>query len=220
MSLVKTFIVSFVVFIILNFLMNLLILIANGTINVVIFFSNIRSLPLHFIGSFFAIMNIGILPPGYNIFYGTILGISWLNSNVFLGIMLILASFLPALIASIIGGKMANTPIQAFIGFISAMILSSIILMILYLINSVEMYSFVTSLTNYLDKSSIAVWIFIFGVFNGLLWSGIAGMMGKEDKIARIKGKEDKIAGIKEKEDKISGMMGKEDKISQREQNN
>ena len=183
MGLFKSFIVSFVVFIGSNFIMNLLIIIAKGTPSIGKYFSNIGILPLLFIGSFFTIKDIGILPPGFNIIFGVNSGISFFNSNIFYGIMLILASFLPTLIASIIGGKIADTSLQAFIGFILAMILSSIMLIILYLINSAEMSSFVIFLKNYFTGIMIVIWIFIFGICNGLLWSGLAAMMGKEHKI-------------------------------------
>lgn len=182
MGLFKSFTVSFVVFIGSNFIMNLLIIIAKGAPSIGTYFSNIGIIPLFFIGSFFTIKDIGILPPGFNLIFGINTGISFFNTNVFLGIMLILASFLPTLIASIIGGKMGDTSFQAFIGFILAMIMISIILVILYLINSAEMSSFIIYLKNYFTGIKIVIWIFIFGILNGLLWSGLAAMMGKEHK--------------------------------------
>lgn len=178
MRIFKSFIVSFVVFIGLNFIMNLLIHLAKGTS----YFSTISTMPLLFVGSFFTITSIGIVPPGFGIFDGVNVGISWLGVNTFLGIMLILASFLPALVASIIGGKMENKSLDAFLGFILAMFLSSVIMVIFYLISSAQI-SNLLKIFNTSLPSVIILYMLLFGIFNGLLWSPFAAWMGREEKI-------------------------------------
>lgn len=180
MSLAKSFVFSFIAFIVLNFIMNLLIIVAKGTLGT--YFSNIEMFPLTFIASFFAVSNIGVMPPGYGIFLGINTGISWLNSNIFVGILIIIASFLPGLIASVLAGKMANTVKQSIVGIILTMILSSIILIIIYLVNSLQIYSFIIFLKS-LTQINIPVFIFIFGIFNGIFWASIAAMINKEDKV-------------------------------------
>lgn len=182
MRLFKSFIVSFVVFIALNFIMNLLIHVAKGTTNLGLYFSTISNIPLLFMGSFFTITSIGIVPPGFGIFDGINVGISWFGTNTFLGIIIILASLLPALLASIIGGKMADTSIQAFIGFMLAMFLSSFVIVVFYLISSAQISTLLKFFNTSLP-SVIIVYTLLFGIFNGIFWSPFAALMGREERI-------------------------------------
>lgn len=162
--------------------MNFLIVFVKGTISFGIYRSNLEFYPLFFIGSLFTIACIGIVPPIYGIFDGIKKGIILFNSNIAIGIILILASFLPSLIASILACKMVYSLRHAFIGLMFTMILSSTIMIILYIVNPAQMSTFVIFL-KLSTHGSIVVWIFILGVFNGFLWSGIAALIVKEDKI-------------------------------------
>lgn len=184
MGLIKSFIVSFVVFIALNFVMNLLILLGKSSINQ--FFFALNYLPLQFFGTFFNIESVGVMFPGYGILYSTYLGVGWLDIYPFSGIMLILASFLPSLIASILAGKMANTSKHAFAGFMFSMILDSIILVILYLINPEEMLLFTTFIRTFTSGYLVIVCMLIFGILNGIFWSGIAVIVVKEEKLKEV----------------------------------
>lgn len=180
----KSFGISFIVFIVLNFIMNLLIAIANHA-NIGAFFTGIGSQPWLFIASLFVVnlssINIGLMPTGLAITNGVNIGYGYFSSNVFYGIMIIAAVILPGLIASIVAGASAESSGPAFGGWMLTMILSGIIVLVLGFVSPTQIAPLIGFILNGTSNTIyIAIWIFVLFIFNGLFWSGIAAVVGRE----------------------------------------
>lgn len=205
----KSFGIGLLIFLVLNFIMNLLLVVAGGaylgasTVDISSFFGTITGgTPLWFFSNLFVFNGGvdltgvlasdptigGLLPASLSILLGAMGGIGAFTAgtpNYFLGIMLILGPIIPGLIASIVAGKMADTPPQGFGSMVLISLLSSIGLLVFWIIDPAQMANHL-ALVSWLDSfgtySEIMLYVAIpvIGLFQGMFWSGISAVLGRE----------------------------------------
>lgn len=179
MGLGKSFGISIITFLILNFILNFLLLFSSGY-SVEFYFSNIKNVPWQFLASLFISTTL-LSTPLTGVFNVLLMHLGFFNSTLFENIMFILAAIIPSLIASIVAGKMADSRIQAFQGWMLTMLLSACFIIAFYNINSTQVALNILNVMSLGSNMVLeAMWIMIFCVINGLFWSGIAVIISKK----------------------------------------
>jgi hypothetical protein len=187
MGIMKSFGISFLIYIVLNFLMNMLIVVAETVPDLMDWFMLITTDTYGFLSNLFVVQNLG--PSGMAIPEGLYSGLSELKGggNIFLGIMMIFAPILPGLISAIVAGKMAENSKQAFGGWMLTALISAVVLLVFAFINPAlhspgQILEYIGSLAVSIPEPwGIVVYTLIIGLFSGLFWSGLAAISGAED---------------------------------------
>jgi hypothetical protein len=177
MGLGKSLGIGLIIYIVLNFLMNMLLVIAATVPDLTTWFSSITSAPFGFLSNLFVISS--YIPMGTAILTGISLGITTLGSNVFLGIMLLVGYIIPPLITAVIAGKMADNSKQGFLSWLLISLLCAIVVMVFHIVAPLEMVGIVIFGVG--ELWSEIVFTLLIGLFNGLLWGGIAAITAAED---------------------------------------
>ncbi|MHA1729645.1 MAG: hypothetical protein ACTSWY_13090, partial [Promethearchaeota archaeon] len=175
----KSFGISLIIYIALNFVMNMLLVLAAGS-DLGAWFGTITTEPYTFISSLFVVNY--LMPPGTGIMLGLSGGITQLmSSDPFNGIMSILIPIVPGLIAAIVAGTMADGAKQAFFGWFLTAIISVAVPLIFHFIepSSVAMVLFLI-LSMVSEMWEIIVFTLLIGIFNGMLWGSVAALIGAE----------------------------------------
>ncbi|MHA1819222.1 MAG: hypothetical protein ACTSU2_04805 [Promethearchaeota archaeon] len=184
MSVGKSFGISFVIYIVFNFVMALLLNLAVG-VNLGTWFSSIGSQPYVFLAILFVgPLGLGVVPN--QILSSVSQGIGYLNTNIFLAVIFFIVAWLPGLIAAIFAGKMAEGPGEGFVGwFLTAFVSAAIVLVFWFLdgqtIGAGALGGLMADIFVYApDMIFTIVDVILFGTMNGLFWGGIAALTGRE----------------------------------------
>ena len=182
----KSFGISFLIYIVLNFLMNMLLVVAANVVPLMDWFSSIASPDTYrFLSSLFAVQSLE--PSGTSILGGLGGGISEFTTggNIFLGIMMIGAPILPGLIGAIVAGKMAESSKQAFGGWMLTPLISAVVLVVFaFLDPSLNTNVLIINMVlagGFPGPWEVIVYTLLIGVILGLFWSGLAAISGAED---------------------------------------
>jgi len=181
----KSFGISFLIYIVLNFLMNMLLVVAADVVPLMDWFGSITTDTYGFLSNLFVTQYLG--PSGLTISVGLGGGIAEFapGGNIFLGIMLIGAPILPGLIGAIVAGKMAESSKQAFGGWMLTPLISAAVLVV-FAFQDPSLNTTVLSFNMLLaggfpEPWEVLVYTMLIGVFSGLFWSGLAAISGAED---------------------------------------
>jgi len=185
MGLGKSLGISFLIYIVLNFLMNMLIVVAANVVPLMDWFMTITTDTYQFLSTLFVIQTLG--PSGMSIIGGIAGGLALLTGggNIFLGIMWICAPIFPGLISAIVAGKMADNSKQSFGSWMLTALISAGALVVFAfldptLVNDVLIY--ITVLAGGIPEAwEVVTYTLLIGVISGLFWSGLAAISGAED---------------------------------------
>jgi len=207
MGLGKAFGYGILIYVALNFLMNILLVLAEGVdlggVPMLIseFFSMASSDPVQFLGHFLAFrgsMDIleglgignlsigGLIPSSIGIIIGIAMGIQYLPVNGFLGVVYIIGFLLPPLISSIATGKISENQTQGFFSWFLVPIITSLVLLILWIAGGPESVGPFVPFFKFLYDVDVKYEFIIYigipvvGLFQGMFWSGISAALGKE----------------------------------------
>ncbi|MBD3350244.1 MAG: hypothetical protein GF364_02045 [Candidatus Lokiarchaeota archaeon] len=199
--------IGLVIFIVLNFVMNLLLVLAGGVtimgvpIEIGDWFGSIGDAPFGFLANLFCFqggLDLGIidssltgltigglLPPSISLLLGLAGGAMMFSTDVFIAIVSILGVLLPLLITAIVCGKLADSPGQGYGSFLLVNLISAAILVVFFIIDYTQLGGHVAifSLIAMMDPSMVMIayiGIPVFGLFNGMFWGGISAVLGKE----------------------------------------
>lgn len=184
----KAFGLGLVIFIVLNFALNLLTTIVGGT-DIGTYFNMVSSAPLQFVGTFFAPMAFLMSAPE-SIFLGLMTGINSISGgDALMGIMMILLVILPGLITAIIVGKLSETPGKGFLACLLIYIIVGVVFVVFALIDPTQIMAFIiTYLMGTMwgsviaSETSLLIMFLILncGVLSGMMWAGISAALAKE----------------------------------------
>lgn len=181
----KSFGISFLIYIVLNFLMNMLWVVAENVGPLMDWFGSITTDTYGFLSSLFVIQDLG--PSGMAIPEGLNSGLSELmgGGNIFLGIMMIGAPILPGLISAIVAGKMAESSKQAIGGWMLTTLISAVALVVFAFIDPSLISGPLIYIADIMviipEAWEVILYTILVGVFVGLVWSGLAAISGAED---------------------------------------
>lgn len=188
MGIGKSFGISFLIYIVLNFLMNMLMVVSAAVVPVMDWFMTVTTDTFGFLSTLFVIGSLG--PSGTAILGGLGTGITMLTTpgeNIFLGIMLICAPIFPGLIAAIVAGKMAENSKQAFGGWmLTAVIASGVLIAFSFIdpnfVTTSGVFTYVILLAGGTPSPlELVIYTLLLGLLSGLFWSGLAAISGAED---------------------------------------
>jgi hypothetical protein len=188
MGLGKSLGLSLVIYIALNFVMQILSAVAGATIDT--FFTDIANAPLPFIASLFVLGGV-MADSGTMIlfFLPNVIGNLGAGTDIFGNIVLIMTPIVPPLVASIVAGKMANSPGKAFLGWLIAMFICIAVPIVLMIIDETFVGSGMFSLYGFYamfigwgtDNLAAIIWALLVGLFMSMMWGVLAAILGKED---------------------------------------
>ncbi|MHA1340936.1 MAG: hypothetical protein ACTSRZ_13350 [Promethearchaeota archaeon] len=207
MGLGKSFGYGLLIYVFLTFVMNMLLVLAEGVdlggtpMLIGEFFALASSDPFQFIGHFFAFrgsMDIlsglglgnlvlgGLVPSSVGLIIGFANGIATLQTNGFLGVVYMLGYLVPPLIGAIAAGKLAESQTQGFFGWFLIPIVCSLVLLVFWIVagpDSMEPFLPFFKATYDIDPNTeffIYIGVPIVGLLQGMFWSGISAALGKE----------------------------------------
>ncbi|MCP4761531.1 MAG: hypothetical protein GY870_07100 [archaeon] len=163
MGLGKSFGISLLVYLVLNFAIAILAAVLGGG-DISLIFAGFST---DLIGSLNNLLFSNSVVLSQGAVYDSIL--LFFTGNMMDAVAALLLALVPSLVAAMIAGKMAEGAGQAFGGWMLTAVLCSILYAVLGIVGGVPF------------NLMILLAFLLIGALNGLMWSGIACLMGKED---------------------------------------
>ena len=180
MGLGKSLGLGFLIYVALNFVMQLLLAVAAGAID--LYFDGITSAPLLFIST--SIAGGTISDPGSSILTAISMGVMLFGMDeIFMGIIMIIVPIVPPLVAAIVVGKTSESPGKAVLSWFLVMIISAAVPLVISIIDPASTAAGLAAVLALFSGDILLtiIYVLILVLFNTMFWGVVSALLGKED---------------------------------------